>query len=70
MFIDLIPAGEAQPALFDPLDDEPTQALMRAMDALNRPLRPAYGRLCRSRHAARLGAAQRVPLPALHDQLG
>jgi hypothetical protein len=69
MFIDLIPAGEAQPALFDPLDDEPTQALMRAMDALNRPLRPAYGRLCRSRHAARLGAAQRVPLPALHDLL-
>jgi DNA polymerase V len=48
MFIDLIPADEAQPALFDPLDDEPTQALMRAIDALNR----RYGR-----HAVSYAAA-------------
>ena len=40
MFLDLLLASAAQGTLFDALDDEPTKALMRAVDGLNR----RYGR--------------------------
>jgi DNA polymerase V len=40
VLLDLLPAGDAQPSLFDALDDAPTRSLMRALDGLNR----RYGR--------------------------
>jgi hypothetical protein len=70
VFLELIPAGQAQAGLFDAPDNAASKARMRADDALNR----RYGR-----HTVTFAASGRrrgwklrsaLPLAALYDELG